>query len=113
MKSFPTPTRAQVRILQVMAAGARIHTLTGLTFRAWIYAKTFEGVLGTLRYTVPSPTFAIMQRNGWLANTTDPKWRWRGSTYRISRKGRAALKKSRVSPPSMRVRSPKTASIVC
>jgi hypothetical protein len=84
-----TPTRT--RILQAMVAGAVIKTLeAGPTFRAWIFAETFEGILGTLRYTVPYPTFVIMQRNGWLTKTTDPAW-WQGHVYRISRKGRAAL----------------------
>lgn len=87
--TVPTPTQA--RILQSLAGGAKIVTTQGLHPRAWIFAETFEGVLGVLRYTVPRPTLLALERHGWLINCTLEYKRWHGSTYRISRKGRAAL----------------------
>lgn len=89
MSRLVSPT--QRKVLEALVAGSCIHLVHHSRNRndsAFLSDGGFHA-----HQTISVATLEALRVQGWLVNTTEDGWRWRGSRYIISDKGREQLRK--------------------
>ena len=84
-------SKKQREALEVLAAGGVINTVHHSGRNLAHSASMWTGLGQNTRVRISMATVEALDVQGWLVNTEEPGYRWRGARYVISDKGRAQL----------------------